>query len=308
MSKYDEIPFKNNIKQLVNVALMVTKLNKHKFETDKPTLQWYTRVLEKKMVNKIIKTSKFNLDVPITFERDCVWFIAYLMDIKGMLFEEAYLRVLKKENIIYYIDFMGHESLQRNYCGACEGEGTRTWVICDGYAEVDCQECDEGSVECEHCDGDDDDCRHCNGTGLTACEECDGDYSISCPECAGYGNVDCEECGTDTSFENYELEFEVDSYVVIDDRVKEFVTELEEGQETLSHFEKICDNYDPPIEYSFFRSHTAYLRSEYESTDWKFEVEHQGLRFEKKDHKILVNSGFESPDSSVIDDILDEMF
>ena len=56
MSKYDEIPFKNNIKQLVNVALMVTKLNKHKFETDKPTLQWYTRVLEKKMVNKIIKT------------------------------------------------------------------------------------------------------------------------------------------------------------------------------------------------------------------------------------------------------------
>ena len=34
MSKYDEIPFKNNIKQLVNVALMVTKLNKHKFETN----------------------------------------------------------------------------------------------------------------------------------------------------------------------------------------------------------------------------------------------------------------------------------
>lgn len=308
MSYYDNENRKNNIKKLVDIAIAVTKLNKSKFTTDRPTLQWYTRVLEKKMVKNLIKSSKLNLDVPITYDRDGVGFISYLMDIKGVPFDEAYSKVFKDGDTIYYIDFLGHKELQRNECGYCDGEGTQTCFYCEGYGTIDCQECEDGTIPCEPCDGgNDENCGTCNGKGYEDCEDCEGEYSHSCSECSGDGYYDCEECDGKT-FEEYEVIFEIDSYVVIDDRIKEFSMVLSDGQKTITEFEKICDNYDPPIEYGFLRSYTSEIRSEYESTDWKVEIENQGLKFESEDHKISINVGFEGSDSSIIDEILDEMF
>lgn len=308
MSHYDKETIKKNIKKLVEVAIMVTRLNKSKFDNGEPTLQWYTRILEKKMVKTLIKSSKFNLQVPITYDRDGVGFISYLMDIKGVSFDDAYSKVFKDEDTVYYIDFLGHKDLQINECGMCDGDGNQNCYYCEGYGSVDCQECEDGTVPCEPCDGgNNENCGVCNGKGYEECEDCEGDYSHTCPECSGNGYNDCEECEGDT-FEEYEVVFEVDTYVVIDERIKEFSRVLSDGQKTITEFERICDNYDPPIEYSFMRSYTTDIRSEYESTDWKFEVENQGLRFEYENHKISVNVGFEGSDSSTIEDILDEMF
>lgn len=309
MGKYDEIPFKNDVKQLVDIAMMITKLNKGKFKNKYPTLQWYTRVLEKSMINKVIKSSKINLKIPITFERDNVGFVAYLMDVKGMSFDDAYSRVFIKEDIIYYVTFLGHRNLQINLCGLCDGEGTVPCNVCDAYGWVKCDECDDGSIPCDVCDGrNDENCDGCNGTHLKDCEACDGgDAQTTCPECSGYTYVDCEECDND-SFENYEVEFEADFYIIIDDRIKEISSLLNDGQKNISQFEHLCDTYDPPIEYSFFRTSHYEISSEYESTDWRHEVELQGLKFEDSDFKISIYGSHEYPDSTLIDDILEEMF
>lgn len=79
---------------------------------------------------------------------------------------------------------------------------------CEGTGDIDCSDCNRGTIECPDCRGEGEDvCGTCGGDGgireLGDCESCDGSGMVDddeiCDDCRGSGEVmtkyDCDDCG-----------------------------------------------------------------------------------------------------------------
>ncbi len=108
-------------------------------------------------------------------------------------------------------EFLVEDSLRKERCGECDGEGQSDCAVCSGKGRIPCDTCGgtgycntcQGAktVPCPSCKGEPSKpCPHCNGKGwvkrgheTVKCNHCMNGFII-CEECGGRGRLDCPEC------------------------------------------------------------------------------------------------------------------
>ena len=298
MAYYERPEVKESIKKLVNVARVYTKTIK--FNGDGPFLQWYTKILEKTKLKRLIQNSTLIKSVPGDFDKENVGYIAYLMDVKGKSFDEAYTSVVNEESV-YYLTFVSHQEHEIENCEDCDGEGNMSCYDCEGTGDVSCHDCDgEGEVDCESCNGGERDCEECN-EGKKDCESCDGRSEVECGNCEGYASVECDRCEGE-SFEKHVNTFDCDVFIIIDDRIDEIVEKLLSTEIGLKDLQNSLEKYEPPVPFSYLKNFGVDLYDDDVNSDWKTAVSEGGFSYENNYRKILIQHSHYYPDNTEVEE------
>ncbi|MFA4985206.1 MAG: hypothetical protein WC712_01355 [Candidatus Brocadiia bacterium] len=75
-------------------------------------------------------------------------------------------------------EYMLTDTVRRETCGKCEGEGRERCPSCEAKGRLKCGDC-----------GGDGLCTHCKGAKTQPCPKCEGKPSVPCPVCVGKGWV-----------------------------------------------------------------------------------------------------------------------